>query len=75
VLIFIFKGLSFAVFEIFGRFSYEVYLIHWPLLSRYDVLFKNFEPFAAVFLFLALFLGLSYLLSLVVRQIDNLVSI
>lgn len=75
ILIFLFKNLSFPIFETFGKYSYEIYLIHWPLLSRYDLLYDNFEPFLATLLYLGLFLGISMVLDLVVKKINGLIRI
>jgi peptidoglycan/LPS O-acetylase OafA/YrhL len=38
ILLFIVKKVEFRFLSLFGLFSYEIYLFHWPLLSRYDVL-------------------------------------
>jgi peptidoglycan/LPS O-acetylase OafA/YrhL len=37
---------------LFGMYSYEIYLLHWPLASRYDVLFANAPPWLATWLYL-----------------------
>jgi peptidoglycan/LPS O-acetylase OafA/YrhL len=71
ILIFISKKITFRLFEIFGIYSYEIYLLHWPLLSRYDFLYKNFEPFIATLLYLGLFLGLGYLIKHLVDKIQK----
>ncbi len=70
-LIFLFKKITFRLFEFFGIYSYEIYLIHWPLLSRFDIIYKNFQPFVATLLYLAIFLGLGFLLKILVDKIND----
>ena len=53
----------------FGVYSYEIYLIHWPILSRYDLLYKNLPAFLATLLYLGLFLILGYLLNKLTRKL------
>lgn len=63
LLIFILKNTKFIFLEIFGLYSYEIYLIHWPILSRYDFLYKYIPASLATLLYLGLFLGTAYLLT------------
>ncbi len=44
-----------------GKYSYEIYLIHWPLMYRYDFIYKNTSAFLGTLLYIA-FLSLSGLL-------------
>ena len=34
------KPFRFGLFEFLGKYSYEIYLLHWPLLYRYDFILK-----------------------------------
>ena len=62
VLFFAIKTSHSSFLIVLGMYSYEIYLIHWPLLSRYDVLYEN-VPFAvATLLYLGIFLMLGYVL-------------
>jgi peptidoglycan/LPS O-acetylase OafA/YrhL len=45
-----------------GNYSYEIYLIHWPLLYRYDVLYLLLPAGIVTFLYLWIFMGLSALI-------------
>lgn len=48
---------------LFGLYSFEIYLLHWPLLYRYDFLFSGGVPAGvATLLYLVILLGLGYLL-------------
>lgn len=44
VSLFVFQRWMSRFLCIFGVYSYEIYLIHWPLLARYDVFFYRFSP-------------------------------
>ncbi len=62
LLLFILKKRESKLFSLFGLFSYEIYLLHWPLLLRYDVLYTRFEPWLATLLYLGFFILLAYFL-------------
>lgn len=60
--IFILTKLRFQLLEVFGNYSYEIYLLHWPLLYRYDFLFRFFPAGPSTAIYLIILLGLAYLL-------------
>ncbi|MCR4281020.1 MAG: acyltransferase [Candidatus Kaiserbacteria bacterium] len=60
VLIFIIKQTRFGILYLFGIYSYEIYLLHWPILYRYDALYKNLPAWLATILYLIAFLGIAY---------------
>jgi peptidoglycan/LPS O-acetylase OafA/YrhL len=59
--LFALKRIEFRLFTLFGTYSYELYLIHWPLLVRYDVLYTHLEGWIATILYLGLFLCLGWI--------------
>ena len=59
-LIFILKKIDFKFLYLFGIYSYEIYLWHWPLMYRYDFIFKFLPAWLATLLYLALFLFLGW---------------
>lgn len=63
IAIFLLKKLDFRLFYIFGVFSYEIYLFHWPLLLRYDFIYKYTPAWFATSAYLGLFIGLGWILS------------
>lgn len=69
VFIFLMKKWSFWLFSLFGIYSFEIYLIHWPILSRYDILFKNLPGFLAVLLYLLIFIALGFFLQRLTKTI------
>ena len=67
VLLFLIKKIEFRLFSIFGLLSYELYLLHWPLMYRYDLLFKYLPAWLAMIIYLCLFVVLAnYLQRLIV---------
>lgn len=54
VLLFSLKRYDFKLLQLFGIYSYEIYLVHVPLLTRYDLFFPKSIGWLAVILFLAL---------------------
>lgn len=63
-----FKRFEFRLLLLFGVLSYEIYLFHWPILSRYDFLYGHVPAWLATSLYLGLFVLLGWLLHLT----DNL---
>jgi len=71
IFLFIAKNVEVRLFSVFGIFSYEIYLIHWPILSRYDYFYKYLPAWIATLLYLGLFLGLGYLLHRLTRRLSG----
>ncbi|MDP3965274.1 MAG: acyltransferase family protein [bacterium] len=67
VLIFMIKRTDFGVLYVFGLYSYEIYLLHWPLLYRYDILYARAPAWLATILYLFVFIALAYTL----RHLSN----
>ena len=61
--VFLVKKTEWKLFTLFGLYSYEIYLLHWPLAYRYDFLFKYLPVGLATAIYLALLLGLAYLIN------------
>lgn len=62
---------EFRLFSLFGVFSFEIYLLHWPILYRYDMLFKFLPAWLAAVLYLPVFIGLAWLFSRGVQWLDT----
>ncbi|MCL5784637.1 MAG: acyltransferase [Patescibacteria group bacterium] len=62
IFIFLIKDVRFLFLSFLGKYSYEIYLIHWPILYRYDILYKNLSAFLATYIYLGFFILLGVLL-------------
>ncbi len=62
IILFIIKKIEIRLFYIFGLYSYEIYLFHWPIMSRYDLLFRHVPGWLAITLYLGFFLCLAWAL-------------
>jgi peptidoglycan/LPS O-acetylase OafA/YrhL len=69
IFFFMMKKFEIRALYIVGLSAYEIYLIHWPLMSRYDLFFKYFPGWLAMILYLGLFLILAFLLKKLINQI------
>ncbi len=69
LLLFIIKKRESKLFSLFGKYSYEIYLFHWPLLYYYDFLYKYMPAWIATVLYLIIFLGLGKLFQKIVEKI------
>ena len=66
VIFFIIKKFRIGLLSLFGFVSFEIYLLHWPLISRYDFLYNNLPAWLATALYLMIFVGLGWLLKRIV---------
>jgi len=70
--IFLLKKIDFKLFYLFGLYSYEIYLLHWPIMYRYDFLYKSLPAWLATVLYLVLFIFLGWLLKRMTKnEINN----
>lgn len=56
--VFFLKGFYSRLLTLLGAYSYELYLIHWPLLSRYDFLYGRLPAWLATLLYIVILLTL-----------------
>lgn len=68
LMIFLIKKFDWKLFSVFGLYSYEIYLLHWPVLYRYDMLYKYLPAWLATVLYLGVFIGLAWVL----KKVSNL---
>ena len=71
IAVFSFKRISFPTLYWIGFFSYEIYLLHWPIMYRYDFLFKYVRPCLAMLLYLVIFMGLGWCLQLLTKKLTG----
>lgn len=62
IMVFSMKQFDNKFLSLFGVYSYETYLVHWPLMARYDVFFHTLPAWLAVLLWLVTFLAIGWLL-------------
>ncbi len=62
IIVFSMKKLDSRFLALFGAYSYEIYLLHWPLMVRYDVFFHSLPASIAMFAWLLTLLAASWLL-------------
>lgn len=74
ILVFILKKYESQIFSIFGLYSYEIYLFHWPLMYRYDFLYRYVPAWIATIIYLCIFIGLGFLLKKLSGKILNFVK-
>ncbi len=61
ILLFVIKKTEAKVLTLFGQYSFEIYLLHWPLLYRYQSLYEFLPAAAATLLYLSIFITLGWL--------------
>lgn len=69
IIIFILKKFDNKFLSIYGLYSFEVYLIHWPLIGRYDIFFDILPAWAAVVAWIITFIIVSWLLQKITTPI------
>jgi peptidoglycan/LPS O-acetylase OafA/YrhL len=63
LLVSIFKPVRIKFLSFVGKYSYEIYLMHWPILLRYDLFFSKLPGALSLTLYIILFLILAYCLN------------
>ncbi len=74
IIIFSLKRFDNRFLSIYGLYSFEVYLIHWPLMGRYDVFFDILPAWAAVVAWMVTFILVSWLLQKIISPIGSWVD-
>lgn len=58
IIVFLLKRFDIKLLYIFGFYSYEIYLFHWPFLYSYDIFYQYFPGYLATTFYLIFFVGL-----------------
>ncbi|WP_419678406.1 acyltransferase family protein [Aliarcobacter lanthieri] len=74
IVIFVLKKVDSKFLTMYGVYSYEVYLIHWPLMAKYDIFFVYLPAWAAVLTWLVTFILVSMLLQRLVTPVSKFVD-
>jgi len=67
--LFVLKKIDFKLLSLLGVYSYEIYLLHWPILLRFNGLYKCFPAWLATVLYLLIFLSLAWVLHKITEKI------
>ncbi|MFA5934540.1 MAG: acyltransferase [Candidatus Paceibacterota bacterium] len=62
ILLFLISKFENRLFYWFGIFSYEIYLIHWPILSRFDIFYRFLPAWLATVLYLLFFIFIGWII-------------
>ncbi|MEK7595354.1 MAG: acyltransferase [Patescibacteria group bacterium] len=68
VLIFLIKDVQSDLLIILGKYSYEIYLIQWPLLYRFDLIYNHTPAFLGTFLYILFFFVIGFVLNKFVKH-------
>lgn len=60
---------EFKFLNLLGIYSFEIYMLHWPIMYRYDFLYKFLPAGLATMLYLLIFIGLGYFLQILTKFI------
>lgn len=67
VFIFLLKNLQSNFLITLGKYSYEIYLIHWPLMYRYDFIYKHTPAFLGTLLYILVLIVIGFVLNKIVE--------
>jgi len=68
IALFLIKRIEIKTLYWLGFFSYEIYMFHWPIMYRYDFLFKFLPAWLALALYLVVFVGLAWLMRFIIQK-------
>ncbi len=71
ILLFNIIDFELRIFNLFGKYSYEIYLFHWPLVYRYDLIYKIFPAYLATLIYLGVFIALGFLIQKVISYLTS----
>lgn len=67
IFFFYFKNFEIGALSFLGILSYEIYLLHWPILARYDLLYNRLPASIATLIYIFVFI----ILGLVLQKLIN----
>jgi len=74
IFLFLLKKTESKLLQLFGIYSYEIYLLHWPILYRYDFLYKYLPSWLATVFYLIFFIAAGWLLKKTSELILNIID-
>ena len=67
LLVFLIKDFHSNLLVILGKYSYEIYLIQWPLMYRYDFIYKYVPAYLGTLLYIAVFIIIGFVLNKITK--------
>lgn len=61
ILLFTISLTEVRILSLFGAYHYEIYLLHWPIMARYDILYKFLPAWLATVMYLVLLVVLGWI--------------
>ncbi len=74
IFIVLLKKVQSNILIILGEYSYGIYLIQWPLMYRYDFIYKHTPLFLGTLLYIAVFLIIGYVLNRITKLSTKVAS-
>ncbi len=71
ILVLLIKSYQSNLLITLGKYSYEIYLIQWPLMYRYDFIYKHTPAFLGTLIYIALFLAIGFILNKIAKLIKG----
>jgi peptidoglycan/LPS O-acetylase OafA/YrhL len=75
ILVFILKRFELKLLTILGIYSYEIYLLHWPLVYRYDFLYQILPASIATIIYIGLLIIIGLILQKLSEKIAKIIRI
>ncbi|MFA5048206.1 MAG: acyltransferase family protein [Patescibacteria group bacterium] len=73
VLLFMVRKTESRFLTLLGAYSFEIYLIHWPIMYRYDFLYRYLPAATATFLYIFIFILLGFVMRTVCTKLSRLI--
>jgi peptidoglycan/LPS O-acetylase OafA/YrhL len=67
IIVFLLKKFQSSLLLTLGKYSYEIYLIHWPLMYRYDFIFKHTTAFLGTLIYIFILIVIGFVLNKIVE--------
>lgn len=74
IILFLMKKIENRLLYLFGIYSYEIYLLHWPILSRFDLFYRFMPAWLATVGYLFFFIAIAWTLRKLADKLSGLVK-
>ncbi|MFA6190299.1 MAG: acyltransferase family protein [Candidatus Staskawiczbacteria bacterium] len=71
IIIFMAKKFEFKLLSLIGVYSYEIYLLHWPIMYRYDFIYQYLPAWLATLIYIPVLITIAWLFKKLVDLILN----